>query len=127
MFRRRFKLLSKDGNPKKIEKTDKFSFNGKFTSTQRRLKIPLPPVDEKKKIIEDVESDRKYLVDAAIVRTMKSRKTMLYQQLIMEVVAQLQKMFKPDIKQIKKRIDDLIGREFLERDKENPSLFRYLA
>jgi cullin 1 len=87
----------------------------------------LPPVDEKKKIIEDVESDRKYLVDAAIVRTMKSRKAMLHQQLIMEVVAQLQRMFKPDIKQIKKRIDDLIGRDFLERDKENPSLFRYLA
>lgn len=87
----------------------------------------MPPVDEKKKIMEDVESDRKYLVDAAIVRTMKSRKAMLHQQLIMEVVAQLQRMFKPDIKQIKKRIDDLIGREFLERDKENPSLFRYLA
>lgn len=35
--------------------------------------------------------------------------------------------FKPDFKLIKKRIEDLIQREYLERDKENPQLFRYLA
>lgn len=45
----------------------------------------------------------------------------------MEVVTQLQRMFKPDLKLIKKRIEDLITREFLERDKDNSQLFRYLA
>ena len=34
-------------------------------------------------------------------------------QLVLEVVQQLQRMFQPDIKQIKKRIEDLIQREFL--------------
>ncbi|KAL0459634.1 UNVERIFIED_CONTAM: Cullin-1 [Sesamum latifolium] len=34
---------------------------------------------------------------------------------------------KPDFKAIKKRIEDLITRDYLERDKENPNLFRYLA
>jgi hypothetical protein len=29
--------------------------------------------------------------------------------------------------QIKKRIEDLIERDFLERDKENPQMFKYLA
>lgn len=33
----------------------------------------------------------------------------------------------PDIKAIKKRIEDLITRDYLERDKENPNVFRYLA
>jgi cullin 1 len=33
----------------------------------------------------------------------------------------------PDIKAIKKRIEDLITRDYLERDKENPNMFRYLA
>jgi cullin 1 len=33
----------------------------------------------------------------------------------------------PDIKTIKKRIEDLIIRDYLERDKENPNIFRYLA
>lgn len=33
----------------------------------------------------------------------------------------------PDIKAIKKRMEDLITRDYLERDKENPNMFRYLA
>lgn len=45
----------------------------------------------------------------------------------MEVIQQLQRMFKPDLKLIKKRIEDLIQREYLERDKDNPTLFKYLA
>ncbi len=37
-------------------------------------------------------------------------------QLVLEVVGQLQKMFNPDVKMVKKRIEDLISRDFLERD-----------
>lgn len=123
----KFKILSKDTATKTIGKSDKFSFNNKFSNMQRRIKVPLPPVDEKKKVIEDVDKDRRYAIDAAVVRTMKSRKVMAHQALIMEVVQQLSRMFKPDFKQIKKRIEDLIERDFLERDKENPQLFKYLA
>eukprot|EP00955_Chlamydomonas_euryale_P100745 365303-Chlamydomonas_euryale.AAC.32 len=47
-----------------------------------------------------------------------------HQALVMEVVQQLSRMFKPDFKQIKKRIEDLIERDFLERDKENPQMFK---
>ena len=58
---------------------------------------------------------------------MKSRKVLHHQQLVIEVVQQLSRMFKPDIKMIKKRIEDLIDREYIERDKENPMLFKYMA
>jgi len=118
------------------------------------MQIPLPPVDEKKKVIEDVDKDRRYAIDASIVRIMKSRKVLGHQQLVMECVEQLGRMFKvfirhcvdsipsswffqflsadfvvlqPDFKAIKKRIEDLITRDYLERDKDNPNLFRYLA
>jgi cullin 1 len=50
-----------------------------------------------------------------------------HQQLVLEVVQQLTKMFKPDFKIIKKRIEDLISRDYLERDKDNPNVFKYLA
>ncbi|KAH7573592.1 hypothetical protein JRO89_XS03G0177700 [Xanthoceras sorbifolium] len=93
----------------------------------RRIKIPLPPVDEKKKVIEDVDKDRRYAIDASIVRIMKSRKVLGHQQLVLECVEQLGRMFKPDFKAIKKRIEDLITRDYLERDKTNPNMFRYLA
>ncbi|KAG2727147.1 hypothetical protein I3843_01G141500 [Carya illinoinensis] len=123
----KYKILNKEPNTKTISPTDSFEFNSKFTDKMRRIKIPLPPVDEKKKVIEDVDKDRRYAIDASIVRIMKSRKVLGHQQLVMECVEQLGRMFKPDFKAIKKRIEDLITRDYLERDKDNPNLFRYLA
>lgn len=58
------------------------------------LQIPLPPVDERKKVVEDVDKDRRYAIDAAIVRIMKSRKILGHQQLVSECVEQLSRMFK---------------------------------
>ncbi|RWR95312.1 cullin-1 isoform X1 [Cinnamomum micranthum f. kanehirae] len=123
----KYKILNKEPNTKTISPTDYFEFNSKFTDKLRRIKIPLPPVDEKKKVIEDVDKDRRYAIDASIVRIMKSRKVLGHQQLVMECVEQLGPMFKPDFKAIKKRIEDLISRDYLERDKDNPNMFRYLA
>ncbi|KAK4586757.1 hypothetical protein RGQ29_023787 [Quercus rubra] len=123
----KYKILNKEPNTKTISPSDYFEFNSKFTDKMRRIKIPLPPVDEKKKVIEDVDKDRRYAIDASIVRIMKSRKVLGHQQLVMECVEQLGRMFKPDFKAIKKRIEDLITRDYLERDKDNPNLFRYLA
>ncbi|PKA57659.1 Cullin-1 [Apostasia shenzhenica] len=123
----KYKILNKESNGKGITSNDNFEFNSKFTDKMRRIKVPLPPVDEKKKVIEDVDKDRRYAIDASIVRIMKSRKVIGHQQLVMECVEQLGRMFRPDFKAIKKRIEDLIGREYLERDKDNPNLYRYLA
>ncbi|XP_058723439.1 cullin-1 [Vicia villosa] len=123
----KYKILTKEPSTKTISPTDHFEFNSKFTDKMRRIKIPLPPVDEKKKVIEDVDKDRRYAIDASIVRIMKSRKVLSYQQLVMECVEQLGRMFKPDVKAIKKRIEDLISRDYLERDKDNANLFKYLA
>lgn len=64
-----------------------FSFNA-------CIQIPLPPMDERKKVVEDVDKDRRYAIDASIVRIMKSRKVLGYQQLITECVEQLSRMFK---------------------------------
>ena len=58
------------------------------------MQIPLPPVDEKKKVVEDVDKDRRYAIDASIVRIMKSRKVMAHTQLVAECVEQLSRMFK---------------------------------
>ncbi|KAH9730297.1 Cullin-1 [Citrus sinensis] len=123
----KYKILLKEPNTKTISQSDHFEFNSKFTDRMRRIKIPLPPVDERKKIVEDVDKDRRYAIDAALVRIMKSRKVLGHQQLVSECVEQLSRMFKPDIKAIKKRMEDLITRDYLERDKENPNMFRYLA
>ena len=57
---------------------------------------------------------------------MKARKTLAHQQLVGEVFSQLS-LFRPDGKVIKKRIEALIEREYLERDPDQPNTYKYLA
>ncbi|KAG6537038.1 hypothetical protein ZIOFF_002116 [Zingiber officinale] len=89
----KYKILNKEPNINSISSDDVFAFNSKFTNKMRRIRIPLPIVDEKKKILEVVDKDRKYVVDACLIRIMKSRKVLNHQQLITECVEQL-KVFK---------------------------------
>ncbi|CAM0881246.1 unnamed protein product [Alopecurus aequalis] len=123
----KYKILDKEPSNRTICPSDIFQFNHKFTDKMRRIKVPLPPTDEKKKVIDDVNKDRRFSIDASIVRIMKSRKVMGHQQLVAECVEQLSRMFKPDIKVIKRRIEDLISREYLERDLEKANTYNYLA
>ncbi len=74
--------------------------------------------------VRRIEEDRSIAIEAAIARIMKARKTLGHQQLIAEVLAQLS-FFKLDPKIIK--LEALIDREYLERDSDNQSTYRYLA
>eukprot|EP00756_Hemistasia_phaeocysticola_P006567 Hpha_TRINITY_DN13896_c0_g1::TRINITY_DN13896_c0_g1_i1::g.69912::m.69912/K03347/CUL1, CDC53; cullin 1 len=116
---------------KAMDESDTFSLNEDFADRQRKLKIPtvVAKVNPKSsaQVQQTVEEDRRHAIEACIVRIMKSRKTMEHSLLIGECIQQLSNHFKPDPKHIKKRIEDLIGREYLERDAERPNLYRYLA
>ncbi|GJZ62550.1 reverse transcriptase domain-containing protein [Tanacetum coccineum] len=90
----KYKILTKVPSSRTVSETDIFQFNSKFTDRMRRIRIPLPPVDERNKVVEDVDKDRRYAIDASIVRIMKSRKVLNHQQLISECVEQLGRMFK---------------------------------
>lgn len=70
----KYKILLKSPESRTVSTGDAFRINNKFADRARRIKVPLPPVDERKKVVEDVAKDRQYAIDAAIVRTMKSRK-----------------------------------------------------
>jgi hypothetical protein len=57
---------------------------------------------------------------------MKSRKRLDHTTLVQECLQALQ-MFKPSPQVIKSKIEQLIEREYLERDPDDKSFYRYLA
>ena len=74
-----------------------------------------------------VEDDRKHMIEAVIVKIMKSRKRLNHNDLIAEATKLLINKFQPDPIIIKKRIEGLIEREYLERDKDDRKFYKYLA
>ncbi len=59
-------------------------------------------------------------IDAAIVRIMKTRKTLSHKLLVSELMVQLK--FPVRGADLKKRIESLIDREYLERDSSDPNV-----
>lgn len=119
------KVVLKTPASNKINTTDKFAANAKFTSNMRKIRIPMASLDSSFSA-KKVEEDRTIAIEAAIVRIMKARKTLQHQQLLSEVLAQLS-FFNPNTRVIKKRIEALIDREYLERNTDNPNIYNYLA
>ena len=119
--------ISVDGQKSsKITVSDTFTTNKNFVSKIRKFRISMPDLDIETHSKAKVEDDRGMCIEAAIVRIMKTRKRLSYTNLISEVITQLC-MFKPSPKTIKHRIELLVDKEYLERDIEDHSFFKYLA
>ena len=134
---------------------DTFTFNPDYASKLKRVRIPLVKETSASKSVGDgatgtgaggangsgsaaasavngsvplkVEEDRRHLVEAAIVRIMKARKSLGHNELFAEVTRQLSVRFNPSPQFVKKRIESLIEREYLERSQDDHRLYSYVA
>ncbi|KAI5679051.1 hypothetical protein M9H77_10001 [Catharanthus roseus] len=125
-------VLRKEPMSKDIAEDDTFVVNDKFSSKFYKVKIGTVVAQkesepEKQETRQRVEEDRKPQIEAAIVRIMKSRRVLDHNNIIAEVTKQLQSRFLANPGEIKKRIESLIEREFLERDSADRKMYRYLA
>ena len=117
----KYKVITKSPAGNKIGTTDTFTANSKFSSNMRKIRIPMASLEGTLNT-KRVEEDRSIAIEAAIVRIMKARKTLPHQQLLSEVLAQLA-FFNPNPRVVKKRIEALIDREYLERSADNAHVY----
>lgn len=121
-------LTAAAAEKREIAPTDIFQFNEDFTSKKVRIKINQIQLKEtrieQQKTQESVFQDRIGQVDAALVRIMKTRKQLNHAQLTEEVINALRFPFQAA--DLKKRIETLIDREFIARDKGDPTLYNYI-
>lgn len=119
----KFKILCKD--------EDTFTLNMDFKSKKIRINLNIAiKNDVKQEILKTckiVEEDRNYRIQAAIVRNMKARKSIKHITLIEDVISQLSKSFQPKIIDIKKCIEILLEKEYIERHADTKDMYTYVA
>lgn len=124
-------LILSNGSIDEISLNSVVSLNINYSNSKIKVNINIPPKVEQKKDVEDtfktIEEDRKMLIQAAIVRIMKANQIMKHVILVGDVISCLSNRFKPSISDIKKCIDILIEKEYLERQADNPEMIRYVA
>ena len=103
-----------------------------FPHSLLSVKVPLILNKENIKLAaghipDTVEADRRFMIDAAIVRIMKTRKTMQHNNLIAEVTRQVGNRFTASPQMIKKCVEGLIEREYLQREQSDRRVYNYLA
>lgn len=128
------RFLVKEPMSRDVNAGDRFSINENYKPATVRIKVGVVSAgnkvegDKERKETEKKNNDsRQYAVEAAIVRIMKQRKVLPHAQLLPETINVLASQFKPDVNMIKKRIESLIEREYLDRDENAPvPSYRYL-
>lgn len=122
-------MESLTSNPKILvrnEETGKFELNADFKSKSKKVLLKAAKFEDRFKGKAQVDNERVAAIQGCIVRVMKSNKVMEYPEVV-KMVEKLLLKFNPNSKAVRKEIDDLIKKEFLERDPEDFNKLRYRA
>ncbi|XP_071811971.1 cullin-2-like [Apostichopus japonicus] len=92
-----------------------FNYSNKRTKFKISAAIQKETPQEVEQTHVAVEEDRKLYLQAAIVRIMKARKKLKHNILIQEVISQAMARFAPSVSMIKKCIEALIDKQYIER------------
>ncbi|KAF8288793.1 putative cullin 3 [Trypanosoma cruzi] len=130
--------------PGQLLPEDHFTLNVEYTHKLRKFGLPVarPSRGEglkgsvvssthventKAALSDEIEASRRIQMDAAIVRIMKSRRSLRYYELFDLTVQQLSKQFVPRPRSVKMQVEDLVCRGFLRRSEKDTSVFEYMA
>jgi Cullin family/Cullin protein neddylation domain len=86
----KYRVLTKDPKGREVNNTDTFTINENFSDPKMRIKINQIQLketkEENKETHQRVAQDRVFETQAAIVRIMKSKKTITHNELIIDVI-----------------------------------------
>ncbi|CAJ0877585.1 10777_t:CDS:10 [Entrophospora sp. SA101] len=111
-------IISPPGN---LQEETKIRLNMEFTNKRNKIKIGTSLQTETP---QENDATRR---SAAIVRVMKSRKTLSHVQLVNEVVDQAKNRFTPNVPMIKKCIEQLLEKQYLQRTPGTKDKYVYVA
>ena len=126
------KIVVKDPQVNSFSAEDAMKINLDFKSNMYRNKVAvlnskIQKESDTKKVQGKVEDDRRYAIEAAIIKVMKARRKIEYANLMTETTRLLQVRFTPEPPQMKVRLESLIERGYIERSEEDKRIFKYVA
>lgn len=101
-----------------------------FFYESKRTKIKLAVIqsgegkEDEKEISEQANAERAIFMEASIVRIMKSRRELSHLELVQEVINQCKNRFNPEISMIKKCIEIMIEKQYIDRIEQ--ATYRYI-
>ena len=113
----KLKLVKSSSLSSLSSKEATFQINTEFHSPLRAIQIPNPILKKKENDGGGSKQDleRKFSINSCIVRIMKSRKLLRYDDLVWQVISFTSKIFETKPRQVKTQIEELIESEYLER------------
>lgn len=121
--------ITKHPKGRDVNLTDTFTLNASFSDPRIRLKINQIQLKETKEENKEthvrVAADRQFETQAAIVRIMKGKKRLTHANLVAEVISATRSRGVLQPAEIKKEIDKLVEKDYLER--EEGGVYEYLA
>ena len=117
-------------------KNNKLSLNISFISKESKMNLNYKCKDKTKAKEEDkkdkevshfILEDRKYQIDASIIHVLKKYRKLSFDDLKNKVTLEVKNYFIPEITLLKQRLDNLIDRNFIERDQNNLDTYIYIA
>ncbi|XP_077299793.1 cullin 2 [Arctopsyche grandis] len=126
-------LLTSEGNMNDIETI--IRLNTGFVNKRTKVRVAIGASGgggprnqtEAERTAASVDEDRKMFLQAAIVRIMKARKVLKHNDLLQEVLGQARVAFAPNVAMIKKCIESLIDKQYIERTPGASDEYSYLA
>ena len=117
-------------HPGKVHIKSTISLNMMFANKCKTFRVKSTP---RKKAVQDagfteqnVEQQRKFCIQASIVRIMKAQKVLQHDTLVQQVIQQCSSRFVPNIPMIKMCIEKLIFKEYMERAEDSTEKYRYI-